>query len=565
MVKPRRHPSAAVNQPAPAAAAAAAPVRPVTDHVPVVASPPSPGHRQEWPGAASHERPPIASASPSGSGASSSGDSFYEWAQPACLATVGPQASGVDLGGMVFDLGFSVDDAAPTDAPSSAHLIETLPTPPFPVDPLPSPAALDTSNSTGANPATSLLGLVPRSLSLIPDVGGASLELLSHYLSVTTRSMDNGSTPDNPFIVQLVPLAFSSDLVLQLLLTQSAVHRASRLLPDTADIASQHYSQSLRLFQRSISHYNSEQSVESLTLTVGALIMCFVETAKGDRNGTVFDHLMAAQWLLQAFLAQKSIVPKGLRDFLIEYYVYTSTLSMVSIDCRVSPQCLLGDDLAAHGRALAQAGYLGSLCGCWLELLLVIPAIFNIGRRFLSAEAEADPLAQPATADDFALFAQVHHQIQSWAPDASVRPDVALAGRLFQQAMVVYLYTALNSLTTTTTATTNTTNNNEGSPHHTLVVQTAVAEALSYLAQIPPAARINTSLCWPIAVVGSCAVREEQRSFIRTRLDVMFKAIGLGNISQTAMLLDRVWESPPPGPWNICRVMQEHQIWISFA
>ncbi|KAL1864990.1 hypothetical protein VTK73DRAFT_5540 [Phialemonium thermophilum] len=535
----------------------------------------------------------LSSASPSGSGTSSSGDSLYEWSQPAYhpVAVLPPAAAalGLDLSGIVFDVDFPVEDVphAQTDgtpddlmeAISPRHLAPASPPPPLSAPPPPPPPppltadltaddvgvvpvdadlTIDTPSSllggTTQNPAAAtLLGLVPRSLSLVPEASDASLslELLGHYLSVTTRSMDNGSTPDNPFIVQLVPLAFSSDLVLQLILTQSAVHRASRLLPGTSVAATQHYNQSLRMFQRSISSYSTEHPIELLTLTVGALIMCFVETAKGDINGTVFDHLMAARWLLLAFLAQKSTVPRSLRDFLIEYYVYTASLSMVSIDSRVSPQCLLGDELEAHGRALVRDRYVGSLCGCWLELLLSIPTIFNIGRRFL-ADAEA---ARPATADDFALFATTYNQIQSWTPDASVHPDVALAGRFYQQAMIVYLYTALDSISA----------GKEAGLHHASVVQTAVSDALGYLAQIPPTARINTSLCWPIAVVGSCVAREDQKDLLRARLDAMFKAIGLGNICQTSVLLERVWETPDSDPWNICHVMQEHQIWISFA
>lgn len=222
-----------------------------------------------------HE-PLLSSTSPSGSG-TSSGESLNEWSQPVVVG----QTGGFDLGGMVFDLDFPIEDV---HAGISGDMIETLPPhlsgdTDFAVD---TDLTVDTASALGSTPVNqpaSLLGLVPRSLSLVPEASGVSLELLGHYLSVTTKSMDNGSTHENPFIVQLVPLAFSSDLVLQLILTQSAVHRASRLLPDTAVVASQHYNQSLRLFQRSISNYNSEQSVELLTLTVGALIMCFVEVS----------------------------------------------------------------------------------------------------------------------------------------------------------------------------------------------------------------------------------------------------------------------------------------------
>ncbi|KAH6962468.1 fungal-specific transcription factor domain-containing protein [Ilyonectria sp. MPI-CAGE-AT-0026] len=389
---------------------------------------------------------------------------------------------------------------------------------------------------------------IPRSVSMLPHVTGASFELLSYYLGITSLSMDNGSASTNPFTALLIPLAFSSHLVLHLLLTQSAAHRASRML-DTGETASKYYTRSLQLFQENITKYNQGQRFESLHLTVGALIMCFVETARGDISGTVFDHLVAAQWLLLACLSDSDPICAALKDFLVEYYVYTATLSMVSIDVRVGHQLLLGDELKAHAEKLVSSSYVGSLCGCWLELLLQIPTILSIGRRFL-AETEA---ARPIAADDFAVFANMHNSIESWSPPAAAQPDVALAGRIFQKAMIVYLYTTLQTLP------------GAADGRHRYTIQTAVDEALSCLAAMPPSARVNTSLCWPIAIVGSCVTAETQKEFLRNRLKFMFDAIGLGNIRQTAVLLDLVWDKPDAGPWNICQVMQEHQIWISFA
>lgn len=266
-------------------------------------------------------------------------------------------------------------------------------------------------------------------------------------------------------------------------------------------------------------------------------------------NGTVFDHLMAAHWLVLASISNPNPMSKPLRDFLVEYYVYTATLSMVSIDARVSSQFLLGDEVQAHARNLTSNRYVGSLCGCWLELLLLIPNIFAIGRRF-SAETEA---SRPVTADDFADFVDVQSRINSWSPLASVHPNVALAGRVFQQAMLIYLYTALQSLSSAANG------------RHESIIQSAVDEALSILDELPPSARVNTSLCWPIAVIGSCAGEETQRIRLCSRLDIMFAGIGLGNIRQTRVLLDHLWRMDSPDPWKICRVMQEHQIWISFA
>ncbi|KAK1624904.1 fungal-specific transcription factor domain-containing protein [Colletotrichum phormii] len=399
---------------------------------------------------------------------------------------------------------------------------------------------------------------VPRQLSFLPGItDSSSMDLLSHYLGVMTVSMANGSTPDNPFCVQLIPLAFGSNFVLQLLLTQSAVHRASKCLSSGDRVANQYYGRSIRLFQRSLSSFIGGQTLEQkLTMGIGALILCFIETAKGDINGAIFDHLMAAQPLLLPSLTLRSRIPKGLQDFLTEYYVYTATLSMISIDARVNDQLFLSSDLVPLATDLVAASYVGSLCGCWLDLLLLIPSIFELDRRLLSHTE--DPSWRPSANDFF-----------TWTPNLAVSSEIiVLAGYVYQKAVLLYLYTTLYPLS-----------QDDGDRHRddddlsVTMTQAALSEALASLAQLPPNVQVNTSLCWPIAVVGSCVVDEGQRSFLRERLEHTFSAIGLGNMRQTSVLLQHIWDDcdkkgggiVDSGPWSKCRVMNDRQLWISFA
>ncbi|KAI9933503.1 hypothetical protein ASPWEDRAFT_114939 [Aspergillus wentii DTO 134E9] len=394
--------------------------------------------------------------------------------------------------------------------------------------------------------------LMPRSLSMLPGHSNESFHLLSHYLATTADCMANGSTPINPFLVQIVPLAFTSDLLLQLVLTQSAAHRAFRCRNDSDQIAQTHYTKALQLFRKGVTEFIDGKESNPLMLTVGALVMCFTETAKGDMNGTIFDHLSAANSLLIRLLSQSdSAVPKDLKDFVIEYYTYTAAVSMISIDARVSPQLFLNLDLEQRARQLLESEYVGNLCGCWLELLLLIPCIFDLGRQWMMIDGEP---AMPS-ADDIAMFGSLQSQILRWSPFSFVTPEVYLAGRIFQQAMLLYLYTSLGGF-----------RRSENGMHKGLV-DTAIAEAMSYLNQLSATARINSGLCWPIAVVGSCLSDSEQQACLRTRLDVMVNTFGLGNMQRTLLLLEHMWQMPidEAGPWNICRAMQQNQIWISFA
>lgn len=406
--------------------------------------------------------------------------------------------------------------------------------------------------------------LMPRNMSLLPEYDHDAFQLLGHYLSRTADSMSNGFSQSNPFISQLIPLAFSSDVILQLILTQSAAHRAILDRPRADDVATGHYSSSLKLFRRKINDHIGGTAVNPLILAVGALIMCFTETAKGDINGVVFDHLSASISLLLEVLRQDSSMtpmPKELKDFLVEYYSYTATLSLISIDINVSSQSLLNPELEMYAHHLVRSQYAGSLCGCWLELLLVIPKVFELGRQWrLSDQAvESEELLASSSAnrinENLAVFASLHSRILRWSPRYTYAFDGILAGRIFQQALLLYLYTSLQTSVQVI------------GPNYESLIEATLDETMSLLDQLPSTVRINTSLCWPIAVVGSCLKDDTRRQILRNRLNTMLNTIGLGNMQQTLQILEYVWKRDPAdiGPWIICKVMQNHQIWISFA
>lgn len=123
----------------------------------------------------------------------------------------------------------------------------------------------------------SIGNVLPRSLSMMPGYDAESYQLLSHYVATTADCMANGSTPVNPFLVQIVPLAFSSDLLLQLVITQSAAHRAFRSRDESDTIAHSHYSKALQHFRRGVTDFINGKESNPLVLLVGALLMCFTE------------------------------------------------------------------------------------------------------------------------------------------------------------------------------------------------------------------------------------------------------------------------------------------------
>jgi hypothetical protein len=468
-----------------------------------------------------------------------------------------------------------VDDNAdhhhqPSPSPSSSASSSESPTAITTYDP-------DTANAlTLALPPSSEAGLplngaITMPMSMLPEQGHHSYELLSYYLARTANSMGNGSTDVNPFISKLIPLAFSKPLVLQLILAQSAAHRqASAERHPSDEIAQRYYTDSLRMFRNVVDEYVSGNAENTLVLTVGSLIMCLTEVctlfvsswlstniyqvAKGDIHGTIFDHLTASKSLVSTLLTgAQNHVYDDLPDFLIEYYMHIAATSMISIDPQYNSQSLLSPDIEVRARNLVARKYVGQLCGCWLEILILICQIFHLGQVMSSPTTDGAISPSP---DHIVNFAFLQSQVMGFFPDPSVTPYTRLAGLVWKQAALLYLWTVL------------------GKPHQQpegsfqrALVESAVSEAVTLLDQFPATVRINTSLCWPLAVIGCSTSDPSVQQILRTRLQTMLDTIGLGNMRQTLVLLEHIWEQPPEqvSPWTLCRAMRERQIWISFA
>ncbi|KAL6361903.1 hypothetical protein LRP88_05383 [Fusarium phalaenopsidis] len=404
-------------------------------------------------------------------------------------------------------------------------------------------------------PSFTMNGGIPMPMSMLPQQGHHSYELLSYYLARTANSMGNGSTDVNPFIAKLIPLAFSKPLVLQLILAQSAAHRQASAEPlPTDEVAQRYYTDSLRMFRNVVDEYVSGNAENTLVLTVGSLIMCLTEVAKGDIHGTIFDHLTASKSLVSTLLTGGQTEPYGdLPDFLIEYYMHMAATSMISIDPQYNSQSLLSPDIEFRARELVTRKYVGQLCGCWLELLILISQIFHLGQSML---AVVDGQTVPPSPDSIVNFSFLQSQVMGFFPDPSVSPYSRLAGLVWKQAVLLYLWSVLG-----------TPQPQANNSVHKALMDSAVAEAITLLDQFPASERINTSLCWPLAVIGCCTSDPIVQQVLRDRLQTMLDTIGLGNMRQTLVLLEHIWREPleQVSPWTLCRAMREHQIWISFA
>lgn len=286
----------------------------------------------------------------------------------------------------------------------------------------------------------------------------------------------------------------------------------------------------------------------SLTITT--------QVARGDSHGSTFDHISAAKSLLPRLLTSpRRDLSDDLRGFLVEYYTHMSSLSMISMGAHRTAQPLPDPDMERLATGLIEKHYIGQLCGCWLELLVLIPKIFILGQKKMASKSDGQSYC--LSPDDITNYGFLQSQILAFSPHPSANLDTTLAGLVFKQAVLLYLWTIL------------------ASPHHKSdnnamlynLIQSAVAEALCLLGQIRDSSRINTSLCWPLVVIGCCLSDPDAQQVLRCRLQIMLDTIALGNMRETLSVLEHVWAQPleDRNPWALCNTMQEHQILISFA
>lgn len=219
------------------------------------------------------------------------------------------------------------------------------------------------------------------------------------------------------------------------------------------------------------------------------------------------------------------------------------------MDPKLSQQFTINPKIEARAHVLIRDCYIGSLCGSWLNLLLLIPKI----TRFILETGSWESLPPNLLMENFVTFATIQADVLSWTTCENSTSSLKFSGLLYQQAILLLLYTGVF----------------KSSPSGTNsdLINSTIQRALSCMAEIPATDQTNTLLCWPIAVIGSCARDHSQRELIRQRLEILNGLLSLGNIDDIIEMLDILWseESEELGPWRIYSTMQSNSMCFSFA
>ncbi|KPM42695.1 hypothetical protein AK830_g3895 [Neonectria ditissima] len=392
-----------------------------------------------------------------------------------------------------------------------------------------------------------LLSMVPRPLDPQMLMGNLRLpvsrRLFHHYLHRTNKVIAICQGKRNPFVAELVPMAMSSDLILDGLLACSGIHYADLAGGPVEQTTWLHYGQAIQGQKFGLTRLAEGQSHLLVPLLVTAMLLCIVETFRADSGAWALHHLKAASVLLRKVLQlPDSQLGDDTRAFLVERYAYTMTLAHITMGSESDEWVV--DDSALLFPAIQTS----PSSGCVHELFQLIPRVSIISRRW-AAERQAGLVADDAIIEHETL----RFVVSSWHPGSDDEIH-GLCGRLYQQALLVYL-AASSTLGT------------ETQDGYSEDVQDAFDNFIPLLQSISPDSSISTTLCWPLAIFGSCARTAQHREAISQRLDVLSSVYSAQSVRDTKKLLEKLWQEDDPrvaNPSSLERMMKQERTTVLF-
>ncbi|RFU27346.1 hypothetical protein B7463_g9004, partial [Scytalidium lignicola] len=382
--------------------------------------------------------------------------------------------------------------------------------------------------------------------------------LFDHYLHRTNKTVARCCGETNTFIMQLLPITMSHDLVFHSLLALSGFHFHYTSGTPVGETTLIHYGQAIQAQKFGITFLLSGGNEDTVVpLLITSLILCIVESTRGDAGDVAIRHLKGARSLLQSALRlPESQLDQETRAFLIERYAYTIVLANISMG-EESDSWVLHD--VAQLFPLMKSSYTGTLgsgtIGCVHELCRLIPTVSSLAMKRQKEESLGIE-----SWETISTFLSLYTTIKKWE---SVCTDefYTLCGKIYQHTLLVYLASSFERYEQQA--------NNDvfyGSEYSPLV-GLAFSNFIPLLDSVPVDSPMSSTLCWPLVVFGSCAKLAEHRELVRARLLAMSSVIGMGNARETCSLLDILWSSgdySQANPLSIEPIMKKEKMTVMF-
>lgn len=389
----------------------------------------------------------------------------------------------------------------------------------------------------------------------------ASPMLFSHYLEDTAPKL--APAPDIPWVSWILPVACNDDLLANAILALSGGHLLYKL-PHNQDIrhaTHRHYSSAVRtLYQVFNGGSMPSEPLALLRVVLTMLILfhyevCFhvihafarliwIQVVSGNMDGSPFIHLRATRQLVLILRGKSrqgmSAAERKLYGFVMEVYSYIvlcNSITPFDMNCN---RTLIYDSFIQTFDDLQNLGAFGVMFsgGHHLFELISSVSLFSAQDPNVYRHEEYRKLKARIGALEFPV---------SKEPDTRIRPGCSATLEVCRRALLAFLETAISPFSKYDTT----------SMQH---LQPLLDVAVLNLPQILPS-NYSCILMWPIMIIGSCLMDEEQRVIISRML--LHNQYGMKNTAQASMLLELLWKDPDErafGPYGLGLLMNRYNL-----
>ncbi|GFP53160.1 hypothetical protein TASIC1_0002034400 [Trichoderma asperellum] len=409
-----------------------------------------------------------------------------------------------------------------------------------------------------------LTSRVPLPLTLLASCDYTASDTLFYYENRPVNCCVAEITDINPVNPKLVRLGYANPLALQLVIAQRANHRevSSAILP-TGESAERFFIDAIAQFGPKIDSYLAGSEDEMPSLFLASTFIALVERARVDKLSQAYNHPTAAKAILNSLHSLDSeAIFINMPECLIEYYMHTVSFACVAanpitaagVPFITAPQLLFVDSLAAKG-------YLGKLCGSWLDILATIPHIFRLGAIMYCRKLGTSTFQDAS--DEFLNFGDIEARLMVSAPCGNGDPIYTIdkIAFLFKIAALLYLWSLLDEPLLQDQDIESFDEDAELQDEdfecddqnewrqkmHKVTMKSMLKQAERILPTIPLGDNLNLALSWPMLIMGCFTKNNDTEKFIEQRLIAIANRFGVGNPLETLFVLKYIWNIPVPG------------------
>ncbi|OAL17717.1 hypothetical protein AYO22_11373 [Fonsecaea multimorphosa] len=375
-----------------------------------------------------------------------------------------------------------------------------------------------------------------------------SQALLRHFLEQTAAKLVAREPHDNPLLTCILPWACSETIIIDAMIALSGAdigHKVQNLALRSATI--DHYLAVTRKLKHALTNWDPSEAQNTLRLLSVTVFLCQYEALTCNGRSVAYYHLRASREFIKTIFAagvgSLSAQEFEIFGFLLEYYVYLAIVCNVTIGGNQNTEVITTDWFVQTLQHLQAYPTFGSLLGsCW-ELYELIPVI-----QFLP-KLEDEPWIE--------TYSSLEERILNWPPTPPTKPEGPLqaraltaVGRIYQLALLAFLYSACYVKY----------RNKEDFCKRMAPIIVEFRHLCGHTCASP----LQTTLLWPLMVIGSCLTSSEDQQEMcaglsRSRFDWA--------ITHRALeILKMTWELHKDdifGPFALGTVVKSHDFCVS--